>query len=331
YLQSDAAVKKISSYITKKVADRLEDIFKNNRAEYEEKWDNLKLFIEYGMLSEEKFAERAMKFCLLKNTDGKYLSLDEYKSLIEPLQKDKDGNLVYLYASDTQEQYTFIEAAKGKGYDVLLLDCPLDSHFVGMLETKLEKSRFMRVDADTVEKLIVKEDKKDPELDEQKRNDLSYIFEAVLPEENSYNVKAENLGEAGVPILITQSEWMRRYREMSSLGGGMNFYGEMPKSYTIGVNVEHPLIKKILGESNEVKVEEPVLQVAAEDASEEDKKKADAENKRAVDALRKDAFSAFAKENTLLHQVVDLALLGAGLLKGKDLAEFIKRSTEILA
>ena len=331
YLQSDAAVKKISSYITKKVADRLEDIFKNNRAEYEEKWDNLKLFIEYGMLSEEKFAERAMKFCLLKNTDGKYLSLDEYKSLIEPLQKDKDGNLVYLYASDTQEQYTFIEAAKGKGYDVLLLDCPLDSHFVGMLETKLEKSRFMRVDADTVEKLIVKEDKKDPELDEQNRNDLSYIFEAVLPEENSYNVKAENLGETGVPILITQSEWMRRYREMSSLGGGMNFYGEMPKSYTIGVNVEHPLIKKILGESNEVKVEEPVLQVAAEDASEEDKKKADAENKRAVDALRKDAFSAFAKENTLLHQVVDLALLGAGLLKGKDLAEFIKRSTEILA
>ncbi|MDD6113612.1 MAG: molecular chaperone HtpG [Bacteroidales bacterium] len=246
YLQSDANVKKISTYITKKVADRLEEIFMNEREELEKKWDNLKLFLEYGMLSDEKFCDRAMKFCLLKNTDGKYFSIEDYGKAIETEQKDKDGKLVYLYATDTESQYSFIEAAKNKGYDVLLLDCQLDAHFVNLLETKLENSRFARVDSDTIDRLIAKEEAVKPELSEDAKKALDEAVKSVMPEGNDYYVEAENLGESNDAVLITQNEFMRRYREMSSMGGGLNFYGQMPESYNVVVNMEHPLVKQLV-------------------------------------------------------------------------------------
>ena len=246
YLQSDANVKKISTYITKKVADRLDEIFKNEREQLEQKWDNLKLFIEYGMLSDEKFCERAMKFCLLKNTEGKYFSIDEYKKAIEENQTDKDKKVVFLYATNEDSQYSFIQAAKAKGYDVLLLDCQLDSHFVNLLEVKVENSRFARVDSDSIDNLIAKEEKIKPEMSESEQEDLSVIFQSVLPKENEYYVQAENLGSDAAPILITQSEFMRRYREMSAMGGGMNFYGELPAMYNITVNMENPLVARIM-------------------------------------------------------------------------------------
>ncbi|MBQ2874144.1 MAG: molecular chaperone HtpG, partial [Bacteroidales bacterium] len=246
YLQSDANVKKISTYITKKVADRLDEIFRNERQQLEEKWDNLKLFIEYGMLSDEKFSDRAMKFCLLKNTEGKYFSIDDYKKAIEGEQTDKDKKVVFLYATDVESQYSFVEAAKAKGYDVLLLDCQLDSHFVNLLETKVENARFARVDSDSIDNLIAKEEKIKPQLSEADQEDLSVIFQAVLPKENQYYVQADNLGENAAPILITQSEFMRRYREMSAMGGGMNFYGEMPAMYNITVNMQNPLVARIM-------------------------------------------------------------------------------------
>ena len=246
YLQSDANVKKISTYITKKVADRLEEIFRNEREELEKKWDNLKLFLEYGMLSDEKFCDRAMKFCLLKNTDGKYFSIEDYGKAIETEQKDKDGKLVYLYATDTESQYSFIEAAKNKGYDVLLLDCQLDAHFVNLLETKLENSRFARVDSDTIDRLIAKEEAVKPELSEDAKKALDEAVKSVMPEGNDYYVEAENLGESNDAVLIAQNEFMRRYREMSSMGGGLNFYGQMPESYNVVVNMEHPLVKQLV-------------------------------------------------------------------------------------
>ena len=246
YLQSDANVKKISTYITKKVADRLEEIFRNEREELEKKWDNLKLFLEYGMLSDEKFCDRAMKFCLLKNTDGKYFSIEDYGKAIETEQKDKDGKLVYLYATDTESQYSFIEAAKNRGYDVLLLDCQLDAHFVNLLETKLENSRFARVDSDTIDRLIAKEEAVKPELSEDAKKALDEAVKSVMPEGNDYYVEAENLGESNDAVLITQNEFMRRYREMSSMGGGLNFYGQMPESYNVVVNMEHPLVKQLV-------------------------------------------------------------------------------------
>ena len=289
YLQSDANVKKISTYITKKVADRLEEIFKEQRPQLEQKWDNIKLFIEYGMLSDEKFRDRAMSFALLKNTDGKYFSLEEYRKAIESSQKGKDGNVVYLYATDLNEQYSFIEAAKNMGYDVLLMDCELDSHFVNMLETKLEHSRFARVDSDSVDKLVQKEDSVQPELAEDDKKALDEMFKAVLPEGNEYVVEARNLGENAAPVLITQSEFLRRYREMSSLGGGMNFYGSIPQSYNVIVNMQNPVVAKIW-----------------------------------------EARGAENKEEDLLHQVVDLALLSNGMLKGKALADFVGRSAKLL-
>lgn len=297
YLQSDANVKKISTYITRKVADRLEEIFKTEREQYEQKWDNIKLFIEYGMLSEEKFCERAMKFALLKNTDSKYFSLEDYRKAIEPAQTDKDKNVVYLYATKPEEQYSFIEAAKNMGYDVLLMDCELDSHFVNLLETKLEHTRFARVDSDSPANLIPKEDEVKPEMSDDDKKVLDEMFKAVLPQGNDYLVEARNLGENGAAVLITQNEFMRRYREMSSIGGGMNFYGSMPESYNIIVNMQNPLVARIWGEKKE-----------------------------AADTAAAD----FAGGNELLHQVVDLALLGNGMLKGKALADFIARSEKLL-
>lgn len=246
YLQSDSNVKKISTYITKKVADRLEDIFKNEREAYESKWDNLKLFIEYGMLSDEKFGERGMSFALLKNTDGKYFAIEDYRKAIETEQTDKDKKVVFLYATNLDEQYPFIERAKNKGYDVLLMDCELDSHFVNLLEQKVTDCRFARVDSDSIENLIPKEEKVKPELSEEKQKELEELFKSALPQGNEYMVEAQNLGENAEPVLITQSEFMRRYREMSALGGGLNFYGEMPASYNIIVNMESPLVQKIV-------------------------------------------------------------------------------------
>lgn len=248
YLQSDANVKKISGYITKKVADRLEDIFTNERAALESKWDNLKLFIEYGMISDEKFCDRALKFCLLKNTEDKYFSIDEYKAAVSANQTDKDGKFVVLYCTDKDAQYSFIEAAKNKGYDVLNLDCQLDSHWVNMLEVKVENCRFARVDSDSADNLIPKEEQIKPELSDDDKKALEQAVKAVLPEGNEYSVTAANLGENGEPILITQSEFMRRYREMSALGGGMNFYGSMPESYNISVNMQSPIIAKFMAD-----------------------------------------------------------------------------------
>ena len=296
YLQSDSNVKKISTYITKKVADRLDEIFRNERAQLEEKWDNLKLFIEYGMLSDEKFCDRAMKFCLLKSTEGKYFSIEDYKKAIESSQTDKDKKVVFLYATDVESQYSFIEAAKNRGYDVLLMDCHLDSHFVNLLEAKLENVRFARVDSDSIDNLIPTEEKIRPELSEADQEALSTIFKAVLPAGNDYHVQADNLGADAAPILITQSEFMRRYREMSALGGGMNFYGEMPQMYNITVNMQNPLVEKI---------------VAAKPAVKEE-------------------LEGYAKENDALKQITDLALLANGMLKGKDLSDFIARSARVV-
>ena len=286
YLQSDSNVKKISTYITKKVSDRLEEIFKEQRETYEQKWDNIKVFIEYGMLSDEKFCERAMEFALLKDTEGKYYSIEEYRKSIEESQKDKDGKLVFLYATNPEDQYTSIKAAKDLGYNVLLMDCELDAHFVGLLEQKIENSRFARVDSDAAANLIPKQDEVKPEMSDDDKKALSELFKAALPTGTEWEIEPANLGENAEPVLITQNEFMRRWREMSSIGGGMNFYGSLPESYTVKVNMENPVIGKIWAD----------------------------------------------KENTgdTLHQVVDLALLSKGLLKGKDLAEFIARSEELL-
>ena len=286
YLQSDANVKKISTYITKKVADRLEEIFRDQREQFEQKWDNIKLFIEYGMLSDEKFCERALQFALLKNTNGKYFSLENYRKAIEPNQTDKDKKVIYLYATNVDEQYSFIEAAKNQGYDVLLMDCELDSHFVNLLEQKVKDSGFARVDSDSADNLIKKEDKVKPEMSDDDKKALDELFKAALPEGNEYQIQAENLGEKSAPVLITQSEFMRRWREMSAMGGGMNFYGQMPVSYDVKVNMENPVIARIWADRDNTK--------------------------------------------DLLRQVVDLALLSNGMLKGKALADFIARSESYL-
>ncbi len=329
YLQSDANVKKISTYITKKVADRLDEIFKNERQQLEEKWDNLKLFIEYGMLSDEKFCDRAMKFCLLKNTEGKYFSIEDYKKAVETEQTDKDKKVVFLYATDPESQYSFIEGAKAKGYDVLLMDCQLDSHFVNLLETKIENARFARVDSDSIDNLIAKEDKIRPELSETDQEDLSVIFQAVLPKENQYFVQADNLGENAAPILITQSEFMRRYREMSAMGGGMNFYGEMPAMYNITVNMQNPLVARIMASKAADVAPAQVIPDAAEDAS-EDVKRTVTEAKETAAAAHKSDLEAFAGDNEILKQITDLALLANGMLKGKDLSDFIARSAKVV-
>ena len=248
YLQSDANVKKISTYITKKVADRLEQIFKEQRGTLEEKWDNIKLFIEYGMLSDEKFCERAVEFALLKDVDGKYYSFDEYRKAVEETQTDKDKKVVFLYATDTEKQYSAIEAAKNLGYNVLLMDCELDSHFVGLLEQKIKDVRCARVDSDSASRLIPKEDEIKPTMSEEDSKTLSELFKGALPEGPEWTVEAANLGEDGEAVLITQNEFMRRYREMSSIGGGMNFYGSMPQMYDVKVNMENPVIAKIWGD-----------------------------------------------------------------------------------
>ena len=331
YLQADENVKKISTYITKKVADRLEEIFKNERDAWEKKWDNLKLFIEYGMLSDEKFCERALKFALFKNTDGKYFSLEDYRKAIAENQTDKDKKVVYLYATDTDEQYAFIEAAKNKGYDVLLMDCELDSHYVNLLEQKIPDTRFARVDSDTIDNLIPKSEKVKPEMAQADKDDLSAMFKAVLPKGNDYFVEADNLGESAAPVIITRNEFMRRYREMSAMGGGMNFYGNMPESFNITVNLENPVMAGIVTEAKS-KIT-PMQELPAEpgkDASEDEKKRINDERQAIKDAHQA-VVDEYAAGNDILKQVIDLALLSNGLLKGKALSDFIARSEKVIA
>lgn len=331
YLQADENVKKISTYITKKVADRLEEIFKNERDAWEKKWDNLKLFIEYGMLSDEKFCERALKFALFKNTDGKYFSLEDYRKAIAENQTDKDKKVVYLYATDTDEQYAFIEAAKNKGYDVLLMDCELDSHYVNLLEQKIPDTKFARVDSDTIDNLIPKSEKVKPEMAQADKDDLSAMFKAVLPKDNDYFVEADNLGESAAPVIITRNEFMRRYREMSAMGGGMNFYGNMPESFNITVNLENPVMAGIVTEAKS-KIT-PMQELPAEpgkDASEDEKKRINDERQAIKDAHQA-VVDEYAAGNDILKQVIDLALLSNGLLKGKALSDFIARSEKVIA
>lgn len=352
YLQSDSNVKKISSHITKKVADRLEELFKNERPKLEEKWDNLKLFIEYGMLSDEKFYDKAQKFTLLKNTDNKYFSFDEYKALIESNQKDKNNKLVYLYSTNKEEQYSYIESAKNRGYDVLLLDNQLDSHFVNLLESKFTDSTFTRVDAGYIDTLISKEEMSKPNLKEGEIDDISTAFESILPSGPHYSVSVENLGEQESAVLITQSEFMRRYREMSAMGGGMNFYGSLPESYNLIVNNNHPVIKKILAEKDAKlsstieelsnKISAPQLKLKELEEKVKGKKEEEIEIttkdekaslEKEIESLnqeRKEKVTEFAKQSDLLKQVCDLALLSNGMLKGEELNKFVKRSLSLI-
>lgn len=351
YLQSDSAVKKISGYITKKVASRLEDLFKTDRKDFEGKWDDIRLFIEYGMLTDDKFRDAAMKFCLLKDTDGKYYTIDEYKTLIEASQTDKDGTLVFLYATNPTEQYTYIQAANEKGYSVLLMDGQLDSHFVGLLEQKIEKSRFVRVDSDVVENLIPKADKKSADLSTEQRDMLTTLFNSQLPkvEKAQFFVTFEALGENGAPIVITQNEYMRRMKEMAAMQPGMNFYGEMPDSYNLTVNVDQPVVTKITAAAKDA-LESKLTPLAT--AINESNSKIEAVNKEIKDnkptaeqekqiqelmsVVEKDRkeqselISGYAATQPVIRQLVDLALLGNGLLKGADLSAFISRSVKLL-
>ncbi|MBP5480807.1 MAG: molecular chaperone HtpG [Paludibacteraceae bacterium] len=352
YLQSDSNVKKISSHITKKVADRLQDIFKQQRPDYEAKWDDLKIFIVYGMLTDEKFAERAESFALLKNVDGKYFTFEEYRTLIEPNQKDKDGNLVYLYATDKEAQHAYIEAAKSKGYDVLMMDGMLDSHFISRLEQKSEgKVRYARVDADVIDKLIMKEDAKKVDLSNEAQNALIDMFNSQLPNDDkkSFLITFENLSADSLPVYIMQNEFMRRMKEMSATQSGMNFYGDMPDSYNLVVNAAHPLIGRLLKDEEAACGEKvnPLVDKLAEltkkradlmgdksesdlpDPVKEEVKKLDDETKKVRDE-KKGVYVKYASESKSLRQLVDLALLSNNLLKGEALSAFIKRSVEMM-
>ena len=354
YLQSDSNVKKISTYITKKVADRLQEIFNNERKQFEEKWDDIKLFIEYGMLSDEKFYDRAQKFALLKDTDKKYYTLEEYKTLIEANQTDKDKNLIYIYATDAVAQYSYIEIAKSKGYDVLLMDGQLDIHFIGLLEQKLEKSRFVRVDSDIIDNLVRKNDKTEVSLDAAQRNMMTTVFKSQIPtlEKAEFMVMFEALGEQSQPVIITQNEFMRRMKDMSAMQPGMNFYGEMPDSFNLIINTEHPLSKKVIEETekdchaeiepiqkeiNELNDAIAKLQEASKGKKDEEipvTEKEELRNKeKEVDSLRKkesELLTQYANKHKLVRQLVDLALLSNNMLKGEALSQFIKRSVEML-
>lgn len=350
YLQSDSAVKKISSYITKKVASRLEDLFKTDRAGFEKKWDDIKLFIVYGMLTDEKFCEAAMKFMLLKDTEGKYFTLEEYKVLVEANQTDKDGNIVYLYTTDPVAQYDFIKTANDRGYNVLVLDGQLDSHFVGMLESKLEKTTFVRVDSDVIDNLIRKDDRKAADLTPLQRDIMTTMFRSQTPEveKAQFLVSFEAMAASDQPVVITQNEYMRRMKEMSALQPGMSFYGELPDSYNLVVNTEHPLVAGIRNKATEAleatvkpladKIEADNTEISK--LREAHKAGSDAESDQKVKDLEKEvadsreqqekAISDYAAGQPLVKQLIDLALLANGLLKGKDLSVFISRSVSLL-
>ncbi|MBP3835170.1 MAG: molecular chaperone HtpG [Prevotella sp.] len=354
YLQSDANVKKISTYITKKVADRLNGIFKENRKEYEEKWDNLKIFINYGMLSQEDFYDRAKDFALMKDVDGKYFTFDEYKTLIKDNQTDKDGQLIYLYANNKEEQYSYIEAARQKGYSVLLLDGDLDTPVVSMLEQKFEKSRFTRVDGDIIDRLIVKEEAKKSTLDEAESDNLSQAFRSQMPklDKAEFYVEVQSLGSEAQPVLITQSEYMRRMKDMSRFQSGMSFYAQMPDSYNLVLNSDHELIKKVL-EDETAKCADLLKPITSEEKGlearlaalrqEQGKKKPEEITQEEKDDLqntekalneqkdkRKQVIADYAKDNKVVHQLIDLALLQNGMLKGAALDAFLKRSVDLI-
>ena len=352
YLQSDSNVKKISSHITKKVADRLNDIFKNNREEFEKKWDNLKLFIEYGMITEEKFYEKASKFALLKNTDDKYFTFEEYEKLIKDNQTDKNKTLIYLYSTNKTDQFTYIDKAKNKGYDVLLLDGQLDVHLINQLESKLKDTRFVRVDSDVVDKLIQKDETRVSKLSEEQKDDLKSVFTVTGKSKEIYNVVFETLDENDAPLIITQSEFMRRMKDMSQMGGGMNFYGELPDSYNLVVNPNHQIISKIsedlqakegakLTENNKERLR--MKEEIAFTEQEHKKKKVeeisqiekdDLEKLKnelsSVENARKDILEAYGSSNKLVKQLIDLALLANNMLKGEELSTFVKRSVDLL-
>ena len=355
YLQSDSNVKKISGYITKKVSERLQEIFNSDRKQFEEKWDDLKIFIEYGMLSDEKFYERAQKFVLLKDTEDKYYTLDEYKKLIEGNQTDKDGQLVYLYATDKEAQFSYIDTAVSRGYDVLLMNGQLDPHFIGMLEQKLEKSRFVRVDSDLIDKLIKKSDTtSNTALDEQQRDMMTSVFKSQIPamEKSDFLVMFEPVGATAQPIVITQNEFMRRMKDMAAIQSGMAFYGELPDSYNLIVNTDHPLSQKVIADTesackseltpilDELKtVNEEIerLQEAKKDKKDDEIPVADkealkhAEEKaKELRAKESDILKTYADQTPLVRQLVDLALLSNNMLKGEALSKFIKRSVEML-
>lgn len=354
YLQSDSNVKKISTYITKKVCDRLLSIFKNDRKEYEEKWDNLKLFIHYGMLSEPDFYDKASKFSLLKDVEGKYFTYEEYRELIKENQTDKEGNLIYLYANNTEEQFSYIEAAKAKGYSVLLLDGQLDAPLVGLLEQKFEKSRFTRVDADVIDRLIAKENNAENALTPQETESLAMVFKAEMPhtEKTEFQVEVQSMGESALPVIITQSEYMRRMKEMSRIQPGMAFYGEMPDMYNFIVNADHPVVKAILADANAqlnntlapveaelkgLEARHTALESAFKDKKEEEISADDREMlKQCNDSIseqkqkEKEIFSAYAKGNRTISQLLDIALLQNGQLKGAALDKFIKRSIDMI-
>ena len=362
YLQSDREVKKISTYITKKVADRLNSLFKDDRKAYEEKWDDLKLFINYGMLSEDSFYDRAKEFTLLKDTEGKYFTLDEYKTLIEGEQKDKEGTLVYLYATDKEEQYSYIEAAKGKGYSVLLADGQLDVPTIQMLEQKLSPvggdgrggCRFTRVDSDIIDRLILKEDAPKKTISEDVADNLSQVFRSQIPtiEKADFYVEVQNLGEQQQPVTITQSEYMRRMKEMSRYQSGMNFYAQMPDSYSLVLNADHPLVKKVIDDCT-AQTTEPLKPIEAELKGQEarlaairqaqEKKKADeltqeekddkTNTEKAVQEQKdkkQQILADYAKGNSIVHQLIDLALLQNGMLQGEALDKFLKRSVDLI-
>ena len=354
YLQSDSNVKKISTYISKKVSDRLQAIFKNDRKEFEEKWDDLKIFINYGMLTQEDFYEKANKFALLKDTDDKYYTYEEYQSLIKDNQTDKDGNLIYLYATHADEQYSYIDAAKNKGYNVLLMDGQLDVAMVSMLEQKFEKSRFTRVDSDVIDHLIAKEERKDASLEVDQRDILSSVFRSQLPQMKKveFNVETQSLGETGTPIMITQSEYMRRMKEMANIQAGMSFYGEMPDMFNLILNSDHKLIKEVLNEE-ESACQAEVAPIQTEMTSlnkrhdelhkAQEGKKADeipqaekdelsnVEKKLADEKTKKEAvLGEYAGGNKVIRQLIDLALLQNNMLKGEALTNFVKRSIELI-
>jgi len=352
YLQSDSNVKKISSHITKKVADRLAEIFKNNREDFEKKWDNLKLFIEYGMITDEKFYEKASKFALLKNTEDKYFTFEEYEKIIKENQTDKNKTLIYLYSTNKTDQFSYIEKAKNKGYDVLLLDGQLDIHLINQLEGKLKESRFVRVDSDVVDKLIQKEETRESKLSDAQKDDLKSVFNVKVKSKEMYNVVFETLDENDAPVMITQSEFMRRMKEMSAMGGGMNFYGELPDSFNLVVNPNHKLVIKIsedlqteagakLTENNteRTKLKEEVSFMEQE----QKKKKADEISQLEKDDLeklkkelstvensRKEILESYGTDNKVVKQLIDLALLANNMLRGEELSVFVKRSVELL-
>ncbi len=354
YLQSDQNVKKISTYITKKVADRLKAIFKDNRKEYEEKWDSLKLFINYGMLSQEDFYDRAKDFSLFKDIDGKYFTYDEYRELIKTAQEDKDGNLVYLYATSAEEQYSYIEAAKQKGYSVLLFDGELDVPCVSLFEQKFEKSRFARVDADIIDRLIQKADEPKSTLTADESESLSQVFKTQLPklDKTEFMVEVQALGADSMPIVITQSEYMRRMKEMSRYQAGMSFYGEMPDSYSMILNSDHPLVKQVLDNSTEVtaeqlkpieselrglKAREQALQQSQQGKkwdeitqAEKDDMNETRDKIKAEEDKRTNVMADYAKDNKVVHQLIDIALLQNGMLKGAALSDFLKRSVDMI-